>query len=182
MWLYLLLAVGVSDRPAAIIGQETRRTEMEDLSCKAVNDAFVATFHVPALTVKTYGLKPDGSTKLHDEARYNAGRVYEKLAVSDRWMKNYRGGVETTDEHGPIFTACRELKAEAGDEPALRHYAATWHGFPFKAAYEVWVSRESGRATKATLDYSHTTWQFPFPKAVELFSYDPADAMPPTGN
>lgn len=152
---------------------------MEDLSCKAVNDAYVATFSTPRVTVRTYFSRADGSMKLHDEARYSELGLYEKLAVSNQWLRRYRGSIDTVDSRGPIFTSCKLMQATATESSNLLHDSATWNSFPNPAAYEVWISAYSTRAMKTVRDYSRTN--FPFRTVVEVFDYDPQDALPPNG-
>jgi hypothetical protein len=182
MWLYLLLAVGLSEPPHQSVHAQEHRSMLEDLSCNAVNDAYLATFSARRVTVKTYGLMADGSMKLHDEARYSEFGLYEKLSVSNRWLRRYLGTLRTFDDHGPIFTSCKLLPTAASEGTSGLHYSATWNSFPFSAAYEVWVSPYSGRSVKTVRDHSLTSWQFPFAKVVEVFGYDPQDALPSTGN
>jgi hypothetical protein len=182
MWLYLLLAVELSNPPVPPVHAQTRKAELEDPSCRAVNDAYVTTFSTPRVIVRAYGLMADGSMKLHDEARYSELGLYEKLAASNRWLRRYRGSLDTFDGHGPIFTSCKLLPPAGSEGTDILHYSATWSHFPFSAAYEVWVSAYSGRAMKTMRDYSLTSWQFPFAKLVEVFSYDPQDTLPSTSN
>jgi hypothetical protein len=77
MWLFLLLAVGLSGPRNEFVDTQTHRSVVDDLSCNAVNQAYLATFSAPRVMVKTYELLADGSMKLHDEARYSELGLYE---------------------------------------------------------------------------------------------------------
>ncbi|PDT45038.1 hypothetical protein CO661_25690 [Sinorhizobium fredii] len=154
-----------------------------DPNCAPVHRAFRATFATERLSAITYEVKPDGSLKAFGEARFTDAAVFERSlgSPSNRWIVSRRGAWSPWEEFGPRYSGC---KLVAGNDPASRsgsRYTADWHGFPYEADVEIWLSEGDETVAKLVRRYPNSNWQFPFPNALIVYDLDPASAAEPPG-
>ncbi|TIS62641.1 MAG: hypothetical protein E5W93_04670 [Mesorhizobium sp.] len=157
---------------AAILGGASGawadKVPKQDLSCSAVNRAYIQINRPLNYSYTTYLLKSDGSLKLFKDFRVVGGYYYTRYSFSDKWLAHGQAYFPIMDRMGPRFTSCKLV----GTEGTLSHYSATWHDFPYTAAAELWIDAVSFRLMKVLRRYPEKLWEFPFATAIELYQYD----------
>ncbi|MEY9536251.1 hypothetical protein [Sinorhizobium fredii] len=154
-----------------------------DPNCAPVHRAFRATFSAERLSAVTYEVKPDGSLKAFREARFTDAAVFERSLSSpgNRWIVSRRGGWSPWEEFGPRYSGCKLVPGNDPASPSGSRYTTYWHGFPYEADAEIWLSEGDETVAKVFRRYGNSNWQFPFPNAVIVYNLDPASAAEPPG-
>lgn len=169
----------VGNKRLGFYGQANGDVFDEDLSCKAVNDAVRKTWDSPKVAVITYNVKPDGTLKPHSELRVIGENQFKKFAFSSKWQSYPRGSVATMGQRGPVWNACKLTGIEQDGDQREIHYTAVWRSFPYEAAADIWISVRGGRFQKIRSRFPDALWKFPFPTALDVFNYDPAQVVVP---
>ncbi|MBP1882287.1 hypothetical protein [Sinorhizobium mexicanum] len=151
----------------------------EDVSCKAVNRAYLKTKNGPFYSAVLYNVKADGTLKAHQEIRVMESLVYEKYSFSAKWQRYSRADVSTVEEQGPVWNSCKLLPQQKNATPQIIRYSAVWRHFPYRAISEIWISSEDGRVLSIRRHFPDDRWMLPFPISLVIFSYDPARSAPP---
>lgn len=172
------VALDVYDYDATAISSATQAPR-PDPSCVDVNNAYRQDSRPPRYTINIYQVRDDGSLKPYQALRIDNDNTYTKYAFSDKWLTRGKAYFSIMDRMGPKFSSCKLLGEESSATGRLLHYAATWQTFPYTAAAELWVAKDSGRLMKTVRRYPDTGWQFPFAVALELYDYNPLQAALP---
>ncbi|MCA1440662.1 hypothetical protein I6F07_10595 [Ensifer sp. IC4062] len=151
----------------------------EDVSCKAVNRAYLKTKNGPFYSAVLYNVKADGTLKAHQEIRVMESLVYERYSFSAKWQRYSRADVSTVEEQGPVWNSCKLLPQQENATPQINRYSAIWRHFPYRAISEIWISSEDGRLLSVKRHFPDDRWMLPFPTSLVIFSYDPARSTPP---
>ncbi|MER9417667.1 hypothetical protein NKI95_17005 [Mesorhizobium sp. M0306] len=149
-----------------------------DPSCLDVNNAYRQRNRPPHYSTMTYQVKDDGSLKPFYAFRVVKDNSYTKYSFSDKWLAHGQPYFSIMDRMGPKFTSCKLMGEDSSVLGKLLHYSATWHSFPYTAAAELWVTQHNHRLMKLVRHYPDTGWEFPFPVAVDLYDYNPAQTLP----
>ncbi|MBP1874915.1 hypothetical protein J2Z19_004648 [Ensifer adhaerens] len=153
-----------------------------DPNCEPVNRAYAATRSTDRYSVVLYQVSPSGDIKPHLEGRFTERAYFERDVSSStgKWIQHSPPGWAIWDSKGPRFSECKIVGGVDGNSESGGHYTARWHGYPYEADAEIWISGGDKRLAKVVRRYRNGRWRFAFPNVLEVFNFDPASAAPPS--
>lgn len=152
-----------------------------DPDCEPLNRAYATTRGTDRYSVVLYRVASDGALTPQLQWRFTERDLFERDVSSNtgKWLRSNPPAWAIWDKMGPKFSSCTLVAKDSGHAGLGSKYTAKWHGYPYAADAEIWLSSDDQRFAKVLRHYQYGRWQFAFPVAMEVFNFDPASASRP---